>query len=154
MHTGEAIVLGGVIAEALKGSFGRQRPRVDTTQVHNFRPGKGFSSDDFTSFPSGDVTLAFAAATAASREAARSWPGAARYVALAAYGSAAMVAVSRLYQNEHWASDVVAGAAVGTLSGTLFDRYNVARPDNIFNRIFLPAAIVPQRNGVTVTWSL
>lgn len=154
MHTGEAIVMGGVITEMLKGSFGRARPYVNVTNPHDFNPGKGFSSDDYTSFPSGDVTLAFAAATAASREVARSWPDAARYVTPASYAGATLVGIARMYKNKHWASDVVAGAGVGTLSGVLFDRFNRAYPHNVFNRVFLPASIVPEHGGAQLSWSI
>ncbi len=154
MHTGEAIVMGGVITEVLKGAFGRARPYVDPTKPHNFNFGKGFTSDDYASFPSGDVTLAFAAATAASREVAQSWPDASRYVTPASYAAAALVGVARMYRNKHWASDVVAGAGVGTLSGVLFERYNRAHPDNIFNRVFLPASIAPVRGGAQISWAL
>ena len=154
MHVGEAIVLGGVITEVMKGSFGRARPYVDPTKPHDFHPGKGFTNGDYASFPSGDVMVAFAAATAASREVKDSWPGAAKYVTPASYGVAALVGVARMYKNMHWASDVVAGAGVGTLSGVLFERYNHAYPNNVFNRVFLPASITPMRGGAQVAWSL
>jgi len=154
MHMGEAIVLGGVVTEVLKGSVGRARPYVDPTRPHDFHPGKGFTNDDYASFPSGDVMVAFAAATAASREVKDSWPGAAKYVTPASYGVAALVGVARMYKNMHWASDVVAGAGVGTLSGVLFERYNHAYPNNVFNRVFLPASITPVRGGAQVAWSL
>lgn len=100
------------------------------------------------------LLLAFAAATAASREVAESWPGASRYVTPASYGAAALVGVARMYKNKHWASNVVAGAGVGTLSGVLFERYNRAYPNNAFNRAFLPASIVPERGGARVEWSV
>jgi membrane-associated phospholipid phosphatase len=154
MHTGEAIVLGGVLAEGLQMTIGRARPQRDVNDARNFRFGKGFSSDDFTSLPSAHVTVAFAAATAASREVSRSWPGAARYVAPISYTAATLVGFSRMYKNKHWASDVVGAAGLGTYCAVLFDRYNQGHPDNVFERIFLPTSIVPQHGAVTLTWSI
>ena len=154
MHAGEAIVLGGVISEVMKGSFGRARPLVSPTDPRDFHSGKGFGNDDFGSFPSAETTIAFAAATAASREVGRSWPGASRYVTPASYCAATLVGFARLYKNQHWASDVAAGAGVGTMSGILFDRYNRKYPSNIFNRVFLPRSIVPVHGRLTVEWLL
>jgi len=65
MRTGEAIVLGGVLAEGLQMTIGRARPQRDINNARDFQFGKGFSSDDYTSLPSAHVTVAFAAATAA-----------------------------------------------------------------------------------------
>ncbi|MEO8910904.1 MAG: phosphatase PAP2 family protein [Gemmatimonadaceae bacterium] len=154
MHTGEAIVMGGVITQIMKGSFGRARPSISLTNPRDFRSGRGFGNDDFGSFPSGEATIAFAAATAVSREVARSWPGAARYVTPASYGVATLVGLARLYKNQHWASDVVAGAGIGTMSGILFDRYNNGYADNIFNRVFLPRSVVPARGRLALAWLL
>lgn len=154
MHTGEAIVLGGVIAETMKGSFGRARPSVSLIDSRDFRSGRGFSNDDFGSFPSAEVTIAFATATAASREVRRAWPRAARFVTPASYGAATLVGFARLFKNEHWASDVVAGAGIGTFSGILFDRYNRRYPDNVFDRIFLPQSVVPEHRSVTLVWRI
>jgi membrane-associated phospholipid phosphatase len=143
MHTGEAIVLGGVLAEGLQMTIGRSRPQRDITNARDFQFGKGFSSDDYTSLPSAHVTVAFAAATAASREVGRSWPGAARYVTPISYAAATLVGAARMYKNKHWASDVVGAAGLGTYSAVLFDRYNEGHPGNIFERVFLPSSIVP-----------
>ena len=154
MHTGEAIVLGGVLAEGLQMTIGRSRPQRDINDAHDFRFGKGFSNADYTSLPSAHVTVAFAAATAASREVGRSWPGAARYVTPIGYTAATLVGLSRMYKNKHWASDVVGAAGLGTYSAVLFDRYNRGHPGNVFERVFLPTSIVPQRKAVTLTWSL
>ena len=154
MHTGEAIVLGGVLAEGLQMTIGRSRPQRDISNAHDFRFGKGFSNDDYTSLPSAHATVAFAAATAASREVGRSWPGASRYVTPVSYAAATLVGVSRMYKNKHWASDVVAAAGLGTYSAVLFDRYNQVHPNNVFERLFLPASIVPNRGGLSLTWSI
>lgn len=56
MHTGEAIVLGGVLAEGLQMTIGRSRPQRDITAPRDFRFAKGFSNDDYTSLPSAHVT--------------------------------------------------------------------------------------------------
>lgn len=154
MHTGEAIVLGGVLAEGLQMTIGRSRPQRDINNARDFRFGKGFSNDDYTSLPSAHVTVAFAAATAASREVGRSWPGAAKYVTPIGYTAATLVGFSRMYKNKHWASDVVAAAGLGTYSAVLFDRYNQGHPGNVFERVFLPSSIVPERGGIDLTWSV
>ncbi len=154
MHTGEAIVLGGVLAEGLQMTIGRSRPQRDINAAHAFHFGRGFSDDDYTSLPSAHATVAFAAATAASREVGRSWPGASRYVTPVSYAAATLVGVSRMYKNKHWASDIVAAAGLGTYSAVLFDRYNQAHPHNVFERIFLPASIVPEHRGMSLAWSI
>jgi len=154
MHTGEAIVLGGGLAEGLQMAIGRARPQRDVNDNDDFVFRKGFSSDDYTSFPSAHTTVAFATATAVSREVGRSWPGASKYVTPISYSVATLVGLSRMYKNKHWASDVVASAGLGIYSAVLFDRYNASHPDNIFDRTFLPRAILPQRRGVTMLWSI
>jgi membrane-associated phospholipid phosphatase len=153
MHTGEAIVMGGVLAEGLQMTIGRARPQRDVSDSEDFVFGKGFSNEDFTSFPSAHTTVAFAAATAVTREVGRSWPGASKYVTPISYSVATLVGLSRMYKNKHWASDVVGSAGLGIYSAVLFDRYNAAHPDNIFERIFLPKSIVPRRGGVAFLWS-
>jgi membrane-associated phospholipid phosphatase len=154
MHTGEAIVLGGVLAEGLQMAIGRARPAHDINDAHDFRFGKGFSNDDYTSLPSTHVTIAFATATAASREVQRSWPAAAKYVTPLSYSAATLVGFSRMFKNRHWASDVVASAGLGTYSAILFDRYNEGNPGNVFERIFLPKPIVASRKTVALMWTL
>ena len=154
MHTGEAIVLGGVLSEALAMTIGRARPLHDLTNAHDFRFGKGFSDDDYTSLPSAHVTVAFAAATAISKEVGQSWPRAEGVVKPVSYSLAGLVGLARMYKNKHWASDVVAASGLGIYSGVLFERYNRLRPNNIFNRVFLPASIVPSRSGVSLSWTI
>ena len=59
------------------------------------------------SFPSGHATIAFGAAAALDRETAAGW------VSWVAYPTAGLVGWSRLRDNQHWMSDVVAGALIG-----------------------------------------
>jgi membrane-associated phospholipid phosphatase len=63
------------------------------------------------------------------------------------YGGATLVGLSRMYHNNHWASDVVLGAAVGTFSGLKVVRYSHAHPDNKLDHFILGATILPNVNG-------
>jgi hypothetical protein len=62
------------------------------------------------SFPSGHASITFATATVIERH--LGWRK-----SLLAYGIASYVALSRLHDDQHWLSDVVFGAAVGTVAG-------------------------------------
>ncbi|HVS90960.1 MAG TPA: phosphatase PAP2 family protein [Mucilaginibacter sp.] len=79
--------------------------------THRLRPNKG----DYLSFPSGHTGLAFMGAEFMAQEydARSPWFG------VAAYGIGATTGVFRLYNRDHWFSDVVAGAGFGILSTKL-----------------------------------
>ena len=55
----------------------------------------------------------------------------------AAYAGATLVGVSRMYNNMHWASDVIGGAAVGTLFGLKVVKYSHSHPGNRIDRALL-----------------
>jgi membrane-associated phospholipid phosphatase len=63
------------------------------------------------------------------------------------YGAATLTGVSRIYNNQHWASDVLAGAAVGTISGIKLFRYQHSHPDNWLDKKLLRAGISISNNG-------
>ncbi|MDQ6716953.1 MAG: phosphatase PAP2 family protein [Gemmatimonadota bacterium] len=153
MHTGESVVLGGLISEMVKSEIGRARPKYSPNDSHLFRAGKGFSDDHYASLPSTETTVSFAAATALSLGIDRDWPGHARVVTPVAYSLASAVAFSRLYKNEHWLSDVVAGGGLGIASAVLVDRFNRRYSGNVFEKWFLPTSLVPARGGFAVAWS-
>ena len=139
LHATEGVGVAAVMTEVLKGVVGRARPRVDITAPHSFGFGRGFGNDNYASFPSGAATVAFAIATVVSRDARHSWPHGARYAVPMAFAAATMVALSRMYLNEHWASDVVAGGAVGAVGGVLVNTYEQEHPDNWVDRRLLPS---------------
>lgn len=162
-HGTEAIILSSSITSLLKGTLGRARPYVTgDTNPHDFKfmrgfrtsnlptdptTGKAYHAGDFQSFPSGHTTTAFAAAAVVTSETRRIWPGAVWFVAPAMYGGATLVGLSRMYHNNHWASDVVLGAAIGTFSGLKVVRYSHAHPDNKLDRFILGATVIPHADG-------
>ncbi|HUF28279.1 MAG TPA: phosphatase PAP2 family protein [Gemmatimonadaceae bacterium] len=154
LHGTEAVVLGTLVAGTIKGLAGRARPHVDVTNPRDFALGRGFGDRRYTSFPSGHAVAGFAAATVVSRETARWWPGTEWVIAPVMYGGATLVGVSRMYTNFHWASDVVIGAAIGTLAGVIIDRYHTSRPDNWIDRLFLPGEGPAAAQPVLLVWSI
>lgn len=69
----------------------------------------------FNSFPSGHTTTAFLGAEMLRREYGDEYPA----IAVAGYTVATGVGLMRIYNNRHWASDVLAGAGIGILSASL-----------------------------------
>jgi membrane-associated phospholipid phosphatase len=100
---GEAYCASSVTVFVLK--TGVKRPRPGPT------PGTGSGTH---SFPSGHASSAFTAATLIERN---SGP----LLGLPSYGLAAFTAFERVESGRHHASDVLAGAAIGTLSAGIFD---------------------------------
>jgi membrane-associated phospholipid phosphatase len=143
----EALFVGGGFADVLKYSFGRARPFVDTVSPNpdDWQLLRGLHrGDPYRSFPSGHTVAAFAAAAAVSAETSRWWPQATYYgIGPVLYGGAVAVGVSRMYENRHWASDVIMGAAIGTFAGTKVVRYHRTHPTNPLDRWLLRASLSP-----------
>jgi membrane-associated phospholipid phosphatase len=117
-HGTEAVLLAESMAYVVKGLAGRGRPFVSGGRDPDaLYFAKGFSSEDYRSFPSGHSTTAFAAASAVTNEFARWWPKSTIIVGPLMYTGAAAVGLSRMYHNRHWASVVVMGAAIGSFTG-------------------------------------
>lgn len=125
----EAAALSGAAAFLVKGIAGRARPYVDSTRANNFSFGRGVSlSEDYQSFPSEHTAAAFAFATAmTARLQARHSP-AVKWAAPVLYGLATLTGVSRVYSHDHWASDCLFGAAIGTVSGLVSERWHERHP--------------------------
>jgi membrane-associated phospholipid phosphatase len=155
LHGTEAVAVGSAVAWVLKDSFGRARPFVhpptDSTgyNPNDWQFGRGFrSGDSYRSFPSGHSVAAFAAAAAVVNETSRWWPDWKWVIGPAMYGGAGLVGVSRMYNNRHWASDVMMGAAIGTFAGNKVVRYHHrSHPGNKFDRWLLGTSITPAGGG-------
>lgn len=98
-----SVIAAGVITPILKTVVGRKRPS-QTEGTFALREGGA-------SFPSGHTTQAFALASVISSHYQSPW------VKASAYGIASLVGAARMQNNGHYASDVIAGAVIGTLVG-------------------------------------
>jgi PAP2 superfamily protein len=145
-HTAEAVVVASVVSQIIRLPLGRERPLVASNggaKPFVFRPFKGApftgpNSRNYRAFPSIHSASGFAAAAVLSGEVAERWPDARWYVSPLLYGLAATPGLSRMYMNQHWASDVLMGAFIGVVAGQKVVRYNhTTSPLNKVNRFFL-----------------
>jgi membrane-associated phospholipid phosphatase len=90
----QAQLLSEILVEPLKYAVRRERP----------------DGSNNLSFPSGHASVTFATATVIERH--LGWRK-----SILAYAIASYVAMSRIHDNQHYLSDVIFGAAVGTIAG-------------------------------------
>ena len=156
LHGTEALAFGHAIALLFKGVVGRARPYHNPENPHDYQLFRGFgkNSSGYRSMPSSHTISAFAAASAVTSETSRWWPNSVWYVAPLMYGGAAMTGISRMYNNKHWASDVITGAAVGTMAGIMVVRWHHMNPGNAVDRWFLGASIRSTNEGRVVALQL
>ncbi|MGH9441618.1 MAG: phosphatase PAP2 family protein [Thermoanaerobaculia bacterium] len=101
----EAAVVAGLLDNVVKRAAGRVRP-INSNGRTIFEPGSSNGS-----FASGHATVAFAVASVVAAR-SQGWvlPG-------LAYAAATLVAMDRVNSRAHFASDVFAGAVLGTVTG-------------------------------------
>lgn len=94
--------------------------RIPKNLVGRERPLRGYGPYAFNgpftnvSFPSGHTAASFAVASViANQFRDRKW------IPITAYSVAGLAGLSRIYDDKHWLTDVVAGATIGTLVGNL-----------------------------------
>jgi hypothetical protein len=149
LHGTEALLIASTTVGLIKGIAGRGRPESDIEDARSFVFGRGFrnNSDGYRSFPSGHSAMGFAAAAAVTAETSKWWPKSTWYIVPIMYGGATMIAASRMYNNKHWASDVVMGAAIGTFAGTKVVRYHHSHPGNRIDKWLLRPTVQNQPDG-------
>lgn len=107
-----SLIASFLVTTPIKYITGRSRPNSAKGSL-KFDP---FCSGD--SFPSGHTTQAFAVASVIAEHYDSFW------IKAAAYGLASAVGYARVEHRDHWASDVLAGALIGTLVGREVVRFN------------------------------
>lgn len=113
-------ILNDLVTNQFKITFQRHRPNTgDPYNTFDWRGGPKINA----SFISAHTSNAFATATAfATVYHDKKW------VPAVAYSAASLVGLCRIYNNAHWASDVLGGAAVGFASVKAMNGlYNIAK---------------------------
>jgi membrane-associated phospholipid phosphatase len=148
---GEALIDSAIIVEILKLAGGRERPDVGN------RKGRFFKDHGFNaSFPSGHSIMSWSFASVIAHEYA---PG--KVAPILAYGLASVVSVSRFTARKHFASDILAGGAMGWFIGRYVYEHHL--DPEIHKRYNHPVAqLIPEVNptldlrthtyGVSLTW--
>jgi membrane-associated phospholipid phosphatase len=108
---GQASLYAGALTYLLKMAIGRSRPYTGEGMT-SFHPFSSISTKDFQSMPGGHNAAAFVISTVLSRNVNPGW------LKVLLYLPAALTFVSRVYQDQHWVSDDIMGAALGYFVAT------------------------------------
>jgi membrane-associated phospholipid phosphatase len=134
-----SLIANGLLGTAVKTSVGRYRPD-ETAATWHAQPFSGHIS-----FPSGHATQAFALAAVIAGHYRQPW------VRVTAFFVAGSVGLGRIHLNKHYASDIVAGALIGTAVGgtvvVLNERRRVALPGA---RVTVMPVLLPRGGGIRV----
>ena len=152
LHATESVVLASLASQIIRGPLGRARPyEVKDTNQYDFSFGAGFRKGEEgfkrRAFPSIHTSSSMAVATVLTMEVHRRRPGATPFVAPLLYAAGLLPGLVRIQLDQHWASDVAAGAFMGVLSGYKVVSYSHAHPDNVFDRTLLKFTLAPAEHG-------
>lgn len=136
----ESLSYSGIAVITLRYIFARNRPYSE----------KGANSfnwflwnNELQSFPSGHTTVAFALSTILA-ERINTY-----YSRIFFYGMASLTAYARVLNNQHWFSDVVAGALLGIGTGFFVVSKESGDEDHLLQGITL----IPNNRGLTLFYS-
>jgi membrane-associated phospholipid phosphatase len=147
LHWAESLIFTDVICEAIRGPLGRARPLASPDDPFSFHFGKGFTNFNYRAFPSIHAAVGFATAAALTGEIRERNQNASRWAAPVLYTLAMIPGTTRMYLNEHWASDVISGAFIGQLIGARVVRYAHTHKPNKLDRALLATTVGPDGNG-------
>ncbi len=116
-----SLALAGVATGILKVVCGRARPNMDEGSGDFDFFAKSNSSQ---SFPSGHATVAFALSSVLASRISNP------YATIGLFGLATLTGMQRMYSDNHWLSDVIMGASIGTVIGQLVTK-NSREPKEI-----------------------
>lgn len=154
LHMSEALAITDVTSELIRGPVGRARPRTSPDDQYHLAFGKGFTVFANRAFPSLHSASAFAAASSLTAEIYERNQRAAWIVGPALYTAAWIPGATRIYLNQHWASDVIAGAFVGTLLGAKVVHYAHTHRRTKLDRFLMGTNVSVDSRGAYVGVSL
>jgi len=148
LHATESIVLASVASQLIRGPLGRTRPHVTSdTDQYDFDPFKGFARFENRAFPSIHTSSSMAVATVLTMETHRRHPSATPYVAPVLFAAGLLPGLLRIQLDQHWASDILAGAFMGVFAGYKVTKYSHDHPDNWFDRKLLKMTVTQAGDG-------
>jgi membrane-associated phospholipid phosphatase len=131
----EAVLFSGIITDVTKVIAGRSRPYTERgPYFFNM-----FTFDEGSiSFPSGHTTVAFAMSSVLANRIKNI------FATIGLYTLSSVTALSRIYSDKHWASDVLLGSAIGYFVGDYIssDKKNCNKKNKISYNIY------PEINGL------
>lgn len=138
----QSLIYSGAVTMALRIAFGRNRPW--SGEPSDSYEGWQFSND-IQSLPSGHTTVAFAMASVLAPRIAHPAASVLLYLVAASTG------VARIYEDHHWLSDVLLGAAIGQAAGM----YVTNREERRTSGASASASwmLVPSPRGVTFSYT-
>jgi membrane-associated phospholipid phosphatase len=151
LHWSESLFATQAISSAIRVATSRARPRAYPDNAFIFKPGRGLKNFDHRSFPSLHAAVAFSTAASLSEEIRHRNRAASRYATPLLYTAAAVPGLTRIYLDQHWVSDVFAGALLGTFVGVRTTRY-LHNHRTRLDRVLLGATLAPTTQGALVSW--
>ncbi len=123
----ESLSISGVTVVLARYIFARSRPYSGEGQwKYNWFKW----NNELESFPSGHVTVAFALSTVLAERIDNNW------ARLGLYGLASLTAFARVYNNQHWTSDVFVGGLLGFVTGMHVINKEKQRTNNFAAKAF------------------
>ncbi len=132
----EAIAVGSALSGIIKGFAGRSRSFLTPGEPWHWSFAHGWTDARYFSMPSGHTTATFAFAAAVAMAAVRV-PRYRAAIAVVVFASAGLVGFARVFTNQHWMSDVVVGALLGSITGIVLTDWHKRHPQSPFDRRLL-----------------
>ncbi|MFA7289049.1 MAG: phosphatase PAP2 family protein [Melioribacteraceae bacterium] len=137
----EGLFYAGATTIILKTVLGRSRPYMNEGNT-NFKLFQ--TSNDYNSMPSGHCTVAFAFSSVLAERIDNV------YASIFLYSLAASTVVQRIYSDNHWASDCIAGSVIGYVIGKAVVKFDEMQKENNIN---ISATYILNGAGINLRYS-